>query len=296
MDTKKKSGLQLYSLGIVTEDKAEDEDMIKVSPIEEFSMEKGKLKEDDRKHKTSLPDKEGVIIQAKSEGGAVLDAKWIPYGNSNRDTAPDVYKNETVLIFRFADTDEYYWDTVFREPSIRRLEKVKYVYSNQPAGLVPYGDDTSYWLLWDTRNKVVRLHTSDNDGEATTYDITIDTKYGELIIEDGMNNKIHLQSVPGILDIEIENEINLKTKRFSLIADEKIGLETSTITTDADNSILNASSHTDNTPVTMKEGLTIEAGGSGNGASVKGNFQVDGNISATGSIIDSGGNTPNHSH
>lgn len=232
MDTEKKSGLQLYSLGIVTEDKAEDEDMIKVSPIEEFSMEKGKLKEDDRKHKSSLPDKEGVTIQAKSEGGAVLDAKWIPYGNSNRDTAPDVYKNETVLIFRFADTDEYYWDTVFREPNIRRLEKVKYVYSNKPAGLDAFDDDSSYWMLWDTRNQVIRLHTSSNNGEPTDYDFIIDTKLGEVSFEDQLGNKIHLRSVPGILDVTTENEVNVKTKRYTLDAAESISLKTTSFTID----------------------------------------------------------------
>ena len=46
---------------------------------------------------------------------------------------------------------------------------------------------------------------------------------------------------------------------------------------------------------TYLKGL-VGTGGGGAGASIEGDIQVNGNISATGSILDAGGNSNHHSH
>lgn len=54
-----------------------------------------------------------------------LKAKWLPLGHSNRlKAAPDLVKNETILLFKFGDVDEYYWTTIFREVELREDRKL----------------------------------------------------------------------------------------------------------------------------------------------------------------------------
>jgi phage baseplate assembly protein gpV len=47
--------------------------------------------------------------------------------------------------------------------------------------------------------------------------------------------------------------------------------------------------------LTYKGGMA-GSGGSGAAATIQGNVQVDGNIDASGSIMDAGGNSNHHSH
>lgn len=49
--------------------------------------------------------------------------------------------------------------------------------------------------------------------------------------------------------------------------------------------------------LTVAKAISVQgAGGGGASVTINGNLSVDGNIDASGSIIDAGGNTPNHSH
>ena len=194
MEITNTSSLKHYSLGIVIEDKTEGSDIIKVDPIESFTLDQGKITEDSRRHDSQLKDHKGVERKQKLIGGSVIEAKWIAYGYSNRESAPDVYKNETVILYRFANDPCIYWTTIFREPLIRRLETVVYAYSNQPSGLVEYDADTSYWEKWDTRRKVIHRHTSDNDGEPFKYDIITNAKEGWHLITDDVGNFLRIDS------------------------------------------------------------------------------------------------------
>lgn len=237
MDQGKLSGLKFYSLGIVLEDKPRNQDMIEVDPIEDFVLDDGKILKDDRKYDVTLPDHKDRTKNSKIKGGSMLKAKWLPFGHSNRDTSPDVYKNETVMIFRFADEQEYYWTTLMREPEIRRLECVRYSYSNQPKGLEAYGDDTSYWIEYSTMDKKIHLHTSENNGEACTYDVTIDTQLGRINVHDNLGNSIELRSPEGELEITTTEKIILNTKKFIVNAEDYIEFNTRQFDVEAEESI-----------------------------------------------------------
>jgi acetolactate synthase small subunit len=194
------SNLKLYSLGIVVEDKLVNSDYIVVSPMEQLSTIDGKLS-DTSKIKTQKGQK---VIKRNT-----ILAKWIQNGQTNRATSPNVYKNETVRLYRYADTDKYYWDTVFFEPKIRRLEEVTYSYSNLKEPLVEYGPNTSYYYTVSTLNQFIHLHTSTNNGEASGYDILINTKSGEISIKDTNGNQLLWKSVAKHLDISNFNQYNI---------------------------------------------------------------------------------------
>lgn len=203
------SQLKPYSLGIVVVDKPETSDVIQVFPSEQLPFAEGDLSKNKRMQ---------------------ISASWIRIGDSNRFTSPDVYKGETVQIYRYANTEEYFWSDIMREPSLRKKERVIYAISNVPGKSDVQSLDKSYYLEMSTKDKRIHLHTADNDGELCTYDVVLDTVKGNLTILDGMGNIITLDSKPGNLNFklngslygDVEKNINLKCTDANLKASGNI--------------------------------------------------------------------------
>ena len=206
------SQLKPYSLGIVVVDKPETSDIIQVFPSEQLPFAEGDLSKNKRMQ---------------------ISASWIRIGDSNRFTSPDVYKGETVQIYRYANTEEYFWSDIMREPSLRKKERVIYAISNVPGKGDVQSLDKSYYLEMSTKDKRIHLHTADNDGELCTYDIVLDTVKGNLTILDGMGNIITLDSKPGNLNFklngslygDVEKNVNLKCTDANIKTSGKASLE-----------------------------------------------------------------------
>lgn len=263
MSDLKQSAFRMVSKGIVLQDKADGSDMILVDPIEIFPMDNGPVKAHDRKIESTYVDTQGVQKTAKAEAGSGVQAKWIA-AESNRETAPDVRVGETVNLYQYADDPKYYWNTAAREPELRGKERVRFSFSNKDERNKEYDSDTSYWFEFDTKNKKIHLHTSDNDGEACTYDFVFDTRAGSFSLTDNLGNSIVLDSTSGSLVATTTEEIVMNTKRFIVNAQSSSTInaaQTSTINTP--NSTINASAvSTINTPhhVENAERDTINTG------------------------------------
>lgn len=202
------TSLQLFSLGIVAKDKGTKTDIIDVVPIEHLTDIVGDINKE-IKYSSSAVDHKDIPLIAETMSKNTLKATWLPFGHSNRTSSPDVIMGETVLLFTFSDTNEYYWTTIFREPLIRRLEKVLYSYSNLPKDerVIEFDRDTSYWIEVDTMNKYIKVHTANNDKEVTTYDFIIDTKEGYVKLYDGLGNYIKLDSIKNRITCKANSEI-----------------------------------------------------------------------------------------
>lgn len=219
MSEDRQSKLKMYSLGIVTVNKDRGSDLIKVSPTEDLPFLSGNLAQYKTNYQVNSPDSKGVQRSNKLEGEASIVAKWLSFGVSNRNSAPDVRAGETVVLFRFADTDEYYWTTIFREPSVRRQETVLYTYGNLPNGNQAWNKDSSYWFEISTHDKHIQLHTTKSDGEKYEYDIKLDTDNGSLIIADDAGNSISLYSNIGSAEITTTESIKWKSKSVVIEAE-----------------------------------------------------------------------------
>jgi len=270
----KDSGFKLMSLGIVLKDRVRGNDTIEVSPIEHFNLDSGAISADSRKLSVSLPDQHGVSKSTSLVGGSVVKAKWTPDGDNHLETPPDVVAGESVKIYTFGDTNLYYWTTIFREPGLRRLERVRYVFSNQPFFGKAYDENSSYWMEYSTFDKRVKLHTSDNDGEACTYDFEFDTKAGVFSLKDNVGNSIELDSTAGKITGTATEEIEMVTKKATVTADE--------FRVAADKSIFTG-------PVVFEKGFSTEG-------AVTGPVHFEGNVTSDGTILDSSGNSNHHSH
>lgn len=248
MSEERQSKYRFYSLGIVVEDKKDGNDFIKVTPIEEITMANGLISGVKSNYKVNTPDAKGVKRANNLEGDVTIIAKWAPFSESNRITSPDVRASETVMIFTFADTGEYFWIDLGREPKLRRLEKVCYAYSNKPSGLDPFDKDSSYWVEFNTKDKSVKLHTANNDGEPFAYDIAIDSKNGTINLTDNAG-----------VTVTIDSNTQIATWKLKKLV------------VDGDLDVTGAMS--------VSKGIT-----GGGGGSMTGTLNVDGPINATANI------------
>lgn len=244
-----KSELKIYSMGVVSEDKKTGSDLIKVAPMEKIPFFNGEISGQGEQYNVEAPDGSGVNRKSTSTSEATIVAKWVPFGGSNRMSAPDVTAGETVVLFTFADTNDYFWTTIFREPKLRKLEKVLYAYSNTPSGQTAFDMTTSYWVEVDTIGKSVTLHTSKNDGEPFSYDIKLDTRNGNFSLKDNVGNTIGLDSKNSQITLESLEKVSVSNKGGDSvsISSGKVAIKSSSI-------------------------------------SIEGNLTVKGNISASGSV------------
>ena len=207
------SSLKIFSIGYVIKDKEPDTDIIEVYPVETLPLTDGNVAAFKEVVKGGVVDRNDQSVTLKIERSYYVKARWLAWGDNNRLTPPDVVTGDTVLLFRYADNETYYWTKIHTEPTIRKQETVKYVYSNTPQSLTPITEENTYWVSVSTREKHIRLHTSDNDGEHTTYDIEIDTAEGTLTIDDGKGNYIHLNSKDNDLIINILRDLVIDVGR-----------------------------------------------------------------------------------
>lgn len=220
------SNLKLYSLGLVVEPKQRGSNQIKVTPIEKLPLQSGDMTQDRRSYQSAVPDATGVKRTSSMEGSNYVVATWIPNGQDNRMTAPDVQDGEQINIYRYADTDQYYWTTVFREPTLRRLETILWAACNIAAKSSAGADgnqhregfdkDSSYWFEISTHDSKITIHTSTSNGEPFGYDVEIDAAIGRLTIKDTINNAIVLDSSTSTATVETNTEIILKSPKITI--------------------------------------------------------------------------------
>ena len=242
------SKLRFYSLAIAVKDKEVGSDELYVTPIEAINLQNnGDLTNQTATMKGDLSDPiTGETFQTEHTVVNQFVAKWIQFGGSNRMSAPDIYKGETVLIFKYDTVDEYFWTTLFREPNLRKLETVAYAFSNVKEPLKAFDTKTSYWVKVDTRSKVVSYSTPDNDGELTTYVGSIDAVPGILTLyQDGHGNFYRLDSKNDVLTIYTLKKIEVKDQNGNSVV---IDANSNTVTINAKSSV------TINTPNTYIKG------------------------------------------
>ena len=188
------SGLFPYGLGIVAVTKEDNVDTVMFFPAEKLSLEYGKVDEIKDEIEVEVLDSNNKKHKVKAERGAMMEARWFPDGADGRQTAPDVVNGETIQIYRYGDSETFYWKTLLREPELRRLEHVVYAYSNLPSGRTKFELDSSYGYSWSTKDKKVAMWTSQSNGEAFSYLFKIDTAASTWSMWDNVNNGFGIES------------------------------------------------------------------------------------------------------
>lgn len=211
------SGFKLYAIGTVASDLISGNAPIKVFLHEIMSNVDGAIGDDNNiSENVKTSDNKVYAINMNSSG--TVNAVWIN-NNSNRVTPPNVRSGEKVEIWKYEDSDKYYWKTMGSELDLRKLEHVKWVFVNTDAsGETQINDSNSYSFTMSTLNKMAKLHTSDSNGELTTHDIELDTKEGKLSYKDGKGNFFELTSGDDGFTLSTNNSVNIITQNANVKA------------------------------------------------------------------------------
>lgn len=239
------SKLKIYSLGIVAENKLPSSKEVEVTPIEEMPMLDGELAPVATDYNAKATDALGSSYEDTVELTTTIKAKWLPIGAANRVSAPDVRRGEMVVIYKFGDTDKYFWTTLNEDLKLRKLETVIYAFSGTTNEGAEINADTFYFIEISTHKKLITLHTSKDNGEPFSYDIQLDTNNGKLVITDDVGNYVLLDSSqtqivlrnvdettfdmkgPN-LDITVPQTYTVKCKDYKLDASSSVDIKSGT--------------------------------------------------------------------
>lgn len=233
------SKLRFFTYATVAANKELSSDLIEAIPHEQSSFLEGELNDHITEQEGIGKDKDDQSFKSKIKTTASIKAKWLSLTSTNRLTSPDVRRGEEVIIYKYGDTDQYWWTTLHQDQTLRRLETVIYGYSNNSKENIKNDHDSMYWLEISTHRKVVRFHTAKNDGEPFTYDIQIDTKKGNFTLEDDNGNYIFLDSKAK--QIKARNNLNsyidIDKKNITLHSLERVDIITNHFSVKARTSI-----------------------------------------------------------
>lgn len=263
MQNFKLSKLQFYSMGIVAVNKALDSKVIEVVPIEEFPMLNGELSDSVSSYKAELKNAQNEPFKVDIKSSASIKATWVPINQSNRRTAPDVRRGEAVMIYRFADTDSYWWNTLKNDNTLRRLETVIYSFNNMTAENVEDGPDTTYWLEVSTHQQLIHVHTSKNRGEPFAYDLQIDAKNGKLTFTDDADNYFIIDSANSNVRLANTNGsfVEINKTNINISCSNKISMKCNDLQVDAGNTVtINTGKTTINSPTDNNGHVNINGG------------------------------------
>ena len=237
------SKLSIYSIGIVAKNKPLSSKIIEVTPIEDIPQSHGQLTDNQETHSANSTDANGSAYSTEVSTTATVKALWLPIGISNRMTPPDVRRGENVVLYRFADSDAFYWTTLMDDMRLRKLETVIYGFSGTQDEGATNNAENMYFLEVSTHRKLIHLHTSKSNGELFSYDVQINGGEGFIQIQDHLGNYFQFNSKDRI--IESSNidgsKITINKKTITLECTDSITLKTKDITFNGSKSITNNS-------------------------------------------------------
>lgn len=214
----KLSELKPYSIGMVAANKPLNSRIIEVVTNEDSSMLSGQVTDNVDAYEAEGVDAQGENYQEALAATSTKQAEWLPLGSSNRMTPPDVRRGESVIVYKFADQDKYYWVTLMDDMRLRKLETAIYAWSATTDESKDTDASSSYFFEVSTHKKLVTFHTSDANAEATTFDFQLNTAEGTFQIQDGFGNHFFFDGPNRVLKMENMDgtsiEINQKNAKW----------------------------------------------------------------------------------
>lgn len=223
-----KSSVEIFSIGIVAEDKPRGNERCKIIPIETNFVNPTQVESvESLNEKQHASDNAMDNLQVTT--GNAITAKWWKF-NSNRVNPPDVKKEDYVLILRLGKTDIYFWiDLNFA--NVKRLEDAVYAWSADPDNQMADDLSNAYVLNISSIDKHITLRTTMLNGEKAAFLFQFDNANGTWQCVDQKGNKYYLNSVEDDLGFEnaMLSKININKEDMFLFSKKSINLETQTI-------------------------------------------------------------------
>ncbi|QVW55300.1 hypothetical protein pEaSNUABM29_00260 [Erwinia phage pEa_SNUABM_29] len=255
---KSKSALHIFSIGVVAEDKEPGKDRVKVIPIETNFIQPTAVQATEspteKQHESA-----GATETLNVATGNAITAKWWKF-NSNRVNAPDVKKEDYVLIHRMGETDMYFWEDL-NMSNVKRLEDAVYAWAADPENQMADDLSNAYVLNVSTRDGHISLRTSMANGEKNAYLMQLNTRDGLWQLVDDKGRKFYMNSPEDDLGFEnaMLSKVNINKEDAFIFSKKSINLETQTINEKCKVRICNASESITNTTETYTTNASASA-------------------------------------
>ncbi len=237
------SKLRFYSFGLVAnnlpmsdpDNPTEGANRLQVTPIEQLTMLDGELGSIPAEQEVEGQDASGNNYVSKVTSDTAIEADWLPgLGVSNRRTAPNMRRGERVLLFSYADTDQYYWTDLGLDGHLRKLETAIYTWSGTSDEAIDGTQDGNcYSLEVSTHTGQMTLKTSKLNGEYCIFAIQVNAKDGNIIIVDDLDNELVFDSANTKIHVK-----NAEGTVFELDKQKLYGYAKDSITFKSDRSML----------------------------------------------------------
>lgn len=196
--------LKFYSFGYAAnnlpmmdpEDPTQICTILKVTPIEHLTMLDGELGSIPVEQEVEGQDANNDSYISKVTSDTAISADWLTgFGISNRRTPPNMRRGERVMLFQYADTDQYYWTDLGLDGHFRKLETSVYSWSGTSDEAVDGTlDGNCYSLEISTHTGQITLKTSKVNGEHCCYALQIDALNGKVQLVDDLDNEFVFDS------------------------------------------------------------------------------------------------------
>lgn len=225
------SGLRIYSLGIVIKQAPLDttDGVIMVSPIESMNAQTpGVIANNKNEFRGNHPDEKGKTVKTTIKADNFVKAKWLAMGGGYQITAPEVFPNETVILYRYGNHDVFYWTTALHEPHLRKTEAAKFAFSSMSSEKgwdkdgkpIKYDEKSSYVLDVNGHKKVVKFTTPTNGNEPCLLTIEINAKSGSITLKNDKGDSVVISK--GGVSIASTGEVRISAKKLKVECDTHI--------------------------------------------------------------------------
>lgn len=194
------NNLRTY-IGIVAETKELESRIAKINCPEITPTLSGPISDRTKRESVELMDVNGNKYNTIVHTTNTITAEYWG-GDTNRVYPPDIVKGEVVIIYQYANSDTYYWDSISHSDDLRCRERYRIACANSPNTTKVLSDDNTYWFEIDTINKRVTIGTSDGDGEKFIYRLLIDPSNTKFHVYDNIGNEIYLNSEESIVRLQ----------------------------------------------------------------------------------------------
>lgn len=270
--------LKVWSIGKVASNKKLGEWEVEVTATEVNPMIDGELNANANSYTAKAEDEGGGAYSEEVTTSNTITAKWLPVGQPNRMTPPDVRRGEEVILYRFGNAEQIYWNTYRNDLAFRKLETVVWAISGT-AEEGPMDQSKTYFIEVSSHKGLLHIHTSKENGEPYMYDIRLNTTEGIFEIMDDIGNRLKLDSRENHWRMENSDGsfLDMMHRDIVVSADDNITHKTRNYTIECDTYTTKAgSSHTVETGT-----MTETASG---GKETNANTTHNGNIALNGDM------------
>lgn len=224
-------------IGIAVDDKNDGSVFLNVYLPESFPLYTGELTDAINKNERVVKDSKGVERKVTLFTQVGVKATWIKDGNSTY--APNIRKGEQVKVYEIIDTNRYFWEIAGRNNELRRTERQGKVFSASGASAtdnVPVTADNSYGYDVDSKNKMMKVWLSKDNGEKSRIEVALDGNSGVVSVKNGSG--LLLQLNVGKDEFLVTNvsgsTIQIKKDVINLITTKEIHMTSPKVTIEGD--------------------------------------------------------------